>query len=156
MDRPPVDRPPVRQRGWAEVRWRQFRNAPRPVVRAVMASLVVATALAIGYVAYDVALARGALLPGGDLRRAALAVYAVPCCVIGSVVTWLIVPAADRVGHGPAAQRVERGPRLLRRGADRLARDGRRDPGRPPAARMTHSGPCARVHHFCNGAPAPR
>ena len=32
----------ARRRGWAEVRWRQFRNAPRPVVRAVLSSLVVA------------------------------------------------------------------------------------------------------------------
>ena len=75
VDRPPV-REPVRQRGWAEIRWRQFRNAPRPVVRAVMASLVVAVLLALLYVGYDVALARGVVLPGGDLRVLALAVYA--------------------------------------------------------------------------------
>ena len=46
---------PVRQRSWAEIRWRQFRNAPRPIVRAVASSLVVAVVLAVAYVAYDVA-----------------------------------------------------------------------------------------------------
>ena len=35
-------------------------NAPRPVVRAVAASLSVAIVLAIAYLAYDVALSRGA------------------------------------------------------------------------------------------------
>ena len=59
---------PVRQRSWAEIRWRQFRNAPRPIVRAVASSLVVAVVLAVAYVAYDVALSRGVVLPGGDLR----------------------------------------------------------------------------------------
>ena len=50
----------VRQRGWFEVRWRQFRNAPRPVVRAVLSPLVVAIVLGLAYLAYDVALERGA------------------------------------------------------------------------------------------------
>jgi hypothetical protein len=81
----------VRQRSWAEVRWRQFRHAPRPVVRAVLSSLVVAVGLAIAYVAYDVALARGARLPGGDLRVLALAGYAVLVLVAGTVVTYLVV-----------------------------------------------------------------
>ena len=57
----PATLPP--RRSWAEVRWRQFRHAPRPVVRAVAASLSVAIVLAILYVAYDVALSRGADLP---------------------------------------------------------------------------------------------
>ena len=58
----------VRRRGWLEIRWRQFRNAPRPIVRAVLSPLVVAVVLGLGYLAYDLALARGATLPGGDLR----------------------------------------------------------------------------------------
>lgn len=86
---PPGD---VRQRGWAEVHWRQFRNAPRPVVRAVLSSLVVAVVLAVAYVAYDVALARGAALPGGDLRVLAVALYLVVVLVVGTVVTYLVVP----------------------------------------------------------------
>jgi hypothetical protein len=84
--------PPVRRRSWAEVRWRQFRNAPRPVVRAVASSLAVAIVLAAGYVLYDVALSRGAVLPGGDLRVLAVTVYVVLVLLIGSLVTWLIVP----------------------------------------------------------------
>jgi hypothetical protein len=82
----------VRQRSWAEVRWRQFRHAPRPVVRAVLSSLVVAVGLASAYVAYDVALSRGARLPGGDLRVLALAGYALLVLVAGTVVTYLVVP----------------------------------------------------------------
>ena len=97
VERPPA-REPVRQRGWAEVRWRQFRNAPRPVVRAVMASLVIAITLAVVYVAYDVAIARGAALPGGDLRVLALAVYALVVLVVGSIVTYLIVPQPTGAG----------------------------------------------------------
>jgi hypothetical protein len=98
-----LDRPPVRQRGWAEVRWRQFRNAPRPVVRAVLASLVIAVILAIAYLAYDVALARGATLPGGDLRVLALVVYALTVLVVGSLVTYLVVP--QPTGSGTVRRR---------------------------------------------------
>ena len=102
VDRPPA-REPVRQRGWAEVRWRQFRNAPRPVVRAVMASLVIAVVAAVLFVAYDVAIDRGATLPGGDLRVLALALYAVIVLVVGSVVTYLIVP--QPTGSGTVRRR---------------------------------------------------
>jgi hypothetical protein len=93
----------VPRRSWAEVRWRQFRRAPRPVVRAVMASLSVAVVLAILYVAYDVALTRGATLPGGDLRTLAIAIYIVLVLVIGSVVTYLVVP--QPTGSGTVARR---------------------------------------------------
>jgi len=58
----------------------------------VLSSLVVAVGLAIAYVAYDVALSRGALLPGGDLRLLALAGYALLVLVAGTVVTYLVVP----------------------------------------------------------------
>lgn len=96
-------RGPVRERSWAEVRWRQFRNAPRPVVRAVLSSLVVAVVLGVLYLAYDVALSRGAVLPGGDLRVLAMAVYVVSVLVIGSVLTWLIVP--QPTGSGTVRRR---------------------------------------------------
>ncbi len=89
---------PVRQRSWAEVRWRQFRNAPRPVVRAVLASLVVAIVLAVIYVIYDIALSRGVVLPGGDLRLLALALYVLIVLVVGTVVTYLIVPLPSGAG----------------------------------------------------------
>ncbi len=84
--------PAVRRRSWAEIRWRQFRNAPRPIVRAVASSLVVALVLGLGYLAYDVAVSRGARLPGGDLRTLFVAVYVVVVLVVGTVVTYLIVP----------------------------------------------------------------
>lgn len=96
---------PIRRRSWAEVRWRQFRNAPRPVVRAVLSSLIAATALAIGYLAYDVALARGATLPGGDLRVLAVALYVAIVLVVGSVVTYLVVPQPTGAGLGGGRRR---------------------------------------------------
>lgn len=96
-------RPPVRERSWAEIRWRQFRNAPRPVVRAVLSSLVIALVLAVAYLAYDIALVRGADLPGGDLRLLALVTYTVVVLVVGTVVTYLIVP--QPTGSGTVRRR---------------------------------------------------
>jgi energy-converting hydrogenase Eha subunit A len=93
----------IRRRSWVEIRWRQFRNAPRPVVRAVLSSLVVALVLGLGYLAYDVAIRRGASLPGGDLRALYLVVDVAIVLVAGSVVTWLVVPqprgSGDRVAR---------------------------------------------------------
>lgn len=88
-----------RERGWFEVRWRQFRNAPRPVVRAVLSSLVVAVALGIVYLGYDVALTRGASPPGGDLRTLAVAVYVGLVLTAGTIVTYLIVPQPSGSGE---------------------------------------------------------
>jgi hypothetical protein len=98
-----ADGPPVRRRSWAEVRWRQFRNAPRPVVRAVLSSLVVATVLAVAYLIYDLAISSGTRLPGGDLRLLALAAYVVSVLVAGAVVTYLIVP--QPTGSGSVRRR---------------------------------------------------
>jgi energy-converting hydrogenase Eha subunit A len=88
----PAQRADVRHRSWLEIRWRQFRNAPRPVVRAVLSSLVVALVLGFGYLAYDLAIRRGASLPGGDLRTLYLVAYIAIVLIVGSVVTWLVVP----------------------------------------------------------------
>jgi hypothetical protein len=88
--RAPAVLPP--RRSWLDVRWRQFRHAPRPVVRAVASSLSVAIVLAVAYLAYDVALSRGAVLPGGDLRTLAVAADIAIVLVAGSVVTYLVVP----------------------------------------------------------------
>lgn len=93
----------MRRRSWAEVRWRQFRNAPRPVVRAVLSSLVIAFVLAVAYLGYDLAIERGADLPGGDLRVPALAAYAVAVLVVGTVVTYLVVP--QPTGSGSVRRR---------------------------------------------------
>ncbi len=94
---------PVRHRSEAEIRWRQFRNAPRPVVRAVMASLGVAVILALAYLVYDVALTRGVDVPGGDLRLLAVALYVVLVLAIGSAVTYLVVP--QPTGSGTTVRR---------------------------------------------------
>jgi hypothetical protein len=88
----------VAQRSWAGVRWRQFRNAPRPVVRAVAASLTIAVILAMAYLVYDIALSRGAQLPGGDLRVLAIVVYVLLVLGIGSIVTYLVVPQPTGAG----------------------------------------------------------
>ena len=88
----PARPPTVRRRSELEVRWRQFRNAPRPVVRAVLASLMVAIVLGVGYLVYDLAIRRGAALPGGDLRTLYVVADVVIVLVVGSIVTWLVVP----------------------------------------------------------------
>jgi len=88
----PSARREVPRRSWLDVRWRQFRNAPRPVVRAVLSSLVVAVVLGLIYLAYDVSLRRGAVLPGGDLRVLYIVLDVVIVLLVGSVVTWLVVP----------------------------------------------------------------
>ena len=97
-------RPEPRRRGFVEVRWRQFRRAPRPVFRAVMSSLVVALVLGGLFLAYDIALDRGADLPGGDLRLLALTAYVVLVCIVGAVATWLLVPLPT--GAGGTARRT--------------------------------------------------
>ena len=99
--RPPVE---VRQRGYFEVRWRQFRRAPRPVVRAVVSSLSVALVLGAAFLAYDIALDRGAVLPGGDLRIGFLALYVTVVLVAGALVTWLVVPLPTGAGRGRATR----------------------------------------------------
>jgi hypothetical protein len=92
------------RRSWLEIRWRQFRNAPRPVFRAVASSLSVAMVLGVAYLAYDVALSRGAALPGGDQRVLAGALFVIAVLVAGSFLTWLIVPLPR--GSGVRASRT--------------------------------------------------
>ncbi|MFZ5853073.1 MAG: hypothetical protein ACOYXS_01025 [Chloroflexota bacterium] len=82
----------VRERSRLEVLWRRYRNPPRPVVRAVASSLIVALVLGLGYLLYDVALTRGADLPGGDLRTLAVALDVALVVAVGTIVTYLIVP----------------------------------------------------------------
>ena len=93
-----------RRRSWLSIRWRQFRNAPRPVVRAVGSSLGVALVLGAAYLAYDVALSRGASPPGGDLRTLFGVLYVLGVLVAGSFITWLIVPLPR--GSGARAVRT--------------------------------------------------
>jgi len=101
MTAPSADRPPsgaVRRRGFLEVRWRQLRRAPRPVVRAVASSLGAALVLGSLFQVYDIALDRGAALPGGDLRLGFLAGYVLLVLLVGSAVTWLVVPLPAAAG----------------------------------------------------------
>ena len=102
MARDPGATPPPR-RSWADIRWRQFRNAPRPVVRAVLSSLIVAIVLAAAYLAYDIAISRGAELPGGDLRFLFVAVVVAAVLITGSVVTYFVVPLPK--GSGDRSRR---------------------------------------------------
>ena len=57
-----------------------------------MSSLVIAVVLGLGYLAYDVAISRGATLPGGDLRVLYIVLDVAIVLVTGSVVTYLVVP----------------------------------------------------------------
>jgi hypothetical protein len=95
---------PAPPRSWISIRWRQFRHAPRPVVRAVLSSLGVAVVLGAGYLAYDIALDRGTQLPGGDLRVLFVLGYVVAVLAVGSLVTYLVVPLPR--GSGAAAGRT--------------------------------------------------
>lgn len=97
-------RPTVRQRGFLEIRWRQLRNAPRPIVRAVAAALSVAMALGLAYLAYDVAISRGIDLPGGDLRSLAVLGFIVIVLGAGALLTYLLVP--QPVGAGARRRRT--------------------------------------------------
>lgn len=103
MTSPPPTPPPVRPRSEVEIRWRQFRNPPRPILRAVLSSLIVATVLGLAYLVYDVGLSRGAVLPGGDLRTLAVTLFVVVVLASGSVITYLVVP--QPTGSGSTRRR---------------------------------------------------
>jgi hypothetical protein len=73
-------------------------------VRAVGSSLAVASILGAAYLAYDVALSRGATLPGGDQRVLAGLVFVIAVLVAGAVLTWLLVPLPR--GSAPRSRRT--------------------------------------------------
>lgn len=74
----------VRQRGEFEVRWRQARNAPPPIVRAITADLAVAVVAGFVLLAWDRAV--------GGAGLAAFALYIVVVVVAGSILTYLWAP----------------------------------------------------------------
>lgn len=80
----------VKERSELEIRWRQARNPPPPVLRAVLANLAVAAIGGLILVAYDYLAPRGGL-PGGDLRTLAVVLYSVIVIVVGSTLTYLWV-----------------------------------------------------------------
>jgi hypothetical protein len=85
--RPP--RPDVQPRSELEIRWRQARNAPPPVVRAVGANVALAAAGGVVLLIIEWLVGRGVLPP--DLASAAPFVYAAVVIVAGSILTWLWV-----------------------------------------------------------------
>jgi len=82
---------PPRQRGWLQIRLRQARNPPPPVLRAVLANLAVASIGGVLLLLYELAIARGASLPGGDLRTPLVAIYVAAVVLSGSLLTYLWV-----------------------------------------------------------------
>jgi len=89
---------PPRERGWLEVRWRQARNPPPPVFRAVLANLAVASVGAVLLLIYELAISRDASLPGGDLRTLLVALYVAVVVTAGSFLTylWVELPTGAR------------------------------------------------------------
>lgn len=85
-----ADRRAVKERSELEIRWRQARNPPPPVLRAVLANLGVATVGGLLLVAYDWLAPRGGI-PGGDQRTLAVIIYAAIVIIAGSVLTYLWV-----------------------------------------------------------------
>lgn len=92
------ERPAVKERSELEIRWRQARNPPPPVLRAVLANLAVATVGGLLLLAYDVLAVRGGL-PGGDQRTLAVAIYAAFVIVAGSWFTYLWVELPTGSGN---------------------------------------------------------
>jgi hypothetical protein len=81
---------PPRERSEIEVRWRQARNPPPPVLRAVLANLVIATMAGLLLLVYDWLAARD-VLPGGATRGLAAGVYVATVVLCGSLLTYLWV-----------------------------------------------------------------
>lgn len=67
-------------------------------MRAVLSSLVIAVILAVAYLGYDVMIAHGAVPPGGDLRVLAMLVYILIVLLVGTVLTWWLVPQPSGSG----------------------------------------------------------
>ena len=89
MEPPPARSPEVRPRSELEIRWRQARNAPPPVVRAVLADIGVAAVGGILLLIVDWLVGRG-VLPGA-WASAAPVVYVAVVVVVGSLLTYLWV-----------------------------------------------------------------
>lgn len=87
--RRPDDRPPVRYRSEWEIRWRQARNAPPPVVRAVLANVAVAAVGGLVLLLTDW-LAGHEVLPAFVLDLGPL-VYVAAVIASGSLFTYLWV-----------------------------------------------------------------
>lgn len=89
QDRPTAPERQVRQRSEMEIRWRKARNAPPPVVRAVLANVTVASVGGILLLISDWLASHG-VLPGFFLDLAPL-IYVVVVIISGSSFTYLWV-----------------------------------------------------------------
>jgi hypothetical protein len=76
-------RAPV-ERSWLEIRWRQLRNPPPPVLRAVLANLAVAVVGGLLLLAYD-------LLAPADTLATLIVGYLIVVVSAGSLLTYLWV-----------------------------------------------------------------
>jgi hypothetical protein len=79
----------LRQRSELEIRWRQARNAPPPVVRAVLANVIVAGIGGIVLLLVDWLAGQG-VLPA-DWATVAPVIYVAVVIVSGSLLTYLWV-----------------------------------------------------------------
>jgi len=80
----PIDPTDARERSELEVRWRQARNAPPPIVRAVVADVVVAVVGGIVLLGWDLA--------SGGAGLGAFAFYVVGVVAAGGLLTYLWAP----------------------------------------------------------------
>ncbi len=87
-----------RRRSWLEVRWRQARNPPPPVLRAVLANLAVALVGGVALLAVELLAAKGIVALGNDLRTLLAASYVVAVMVAGSALTYLWVELPSGAG----------------------------------------------------------
>jgi hypothetical protein len=83
-------------RGWLETRVRQARNPPPPVLRAVVANMVVAIIGAVILIAWDWLASRDPSLP--DITLGLTAIYVIVVLVAGSILTWLWVELPTGAG----------------------------------------------------------
>ncbi|HVQ22176.1 MAG TPA: hypothetical protein VMT36_02790 [Candidatus Saccharimonadia bacterium] len=79
--RPPS--PEVEPRGEWEIRWRQARNVPPPIVRAITADVVVAVLAGLVLLAWDLSVGAG---------LGAFALYVLVVVGTGSVLTYIWAP----------------------------------------------------------------
>jgi hypothetical protein len=79
-----MSRTPVQQRSWLSIRWRQLRNPPPPVLRAVLANLAVAGVGALVLLAVD----RLAAPVQGSTMALLVTLYVAVVLLAGSLLTW--------------------------------------------------------------------
>lgn len=82
---------PRKQRSWLEIRWRQWRNPPPPVLRAVIANLLIAIVAGIALLAYDLLAPAAAMAP-------LIVIYVLGVIVAGSLLTYLWVELPSGAG----------------------------------------------------------